>query len=162
MSDSKPIRPQERPFDNVLKRMERVMLERRCFSVSLFLFVGLVVIDQVSKKIVSRFWPHFVVCNTEGAWGISFPFPMLILMAVGILALMIGIQWRNGSFDSAFLFILAGGIGNLLDRIGDGCVTDFISVFNFPIFNGADIFLSIGCALLLRSWYREHVLSGRD
>jgi signal peptidase II len=49
--------------------------------------------------------------------------------------------------------ILSGAIGNLIDRMVNGFVVDFISFhyqdFYWPIFNFADIFISIGVILLL-------------
>jgi len=45
--------------------------------------------------------------------------------------------------------LIAGTLGNLIDRIIYGGVRDFINVniFDFPIFNFADIMLSIGVAI---------------
>ncbi|MFH1523900.1 MAG: signal peptidase II [Chloroflexota bacterium] len=43
----------------------------------------------------------------------------------------------------------AGALGNLIDRIRFGHVTDFISVGNFAIFNVADSSLSVGVAILV-------------
>lgn len=52
--------------------------------------------------------------------------------------------------------ILAGGLGNLLDRIMFGRVFDFILFhyrqWSFPIFNIADISISLGVVVLLISW----------
>jgi signal peptidase II len=45
--------------------------------------------------------------------------------------------------------MLGGGIGNLIDRILSGKVTDFIAVGRFPIFNFADSALTTGCFLLI-------------
>lgn len=45
--------------------------------------------------------------------------------------------------------IIAGGIGNLIDRISYGYVVDYLDFRVFPIFNVADIAVSCGCALLL-------------
>lgn len=51
---------------------------------------------------------------------------------------------------------LGGAIGNLIDRIRIGHVTDFISIGTFPVFNIADSSISIGCAvLLLGIWWQE-------
>ena len=43
---------------------------------------------------------------------------------------------------------LGGAVGNLIDRIMLGHVTDFISVGNFPVFNVADANISVGVAYL--------------
>ena len=47
-------------------------------------------------------------------------------------------------------FIAAGGIGNMIDRITQDYVTDFIYIIliDFPIFNVADIFVTLGTVLL--------------
>ena len=45
--------------------------------------------------------------------------------------------------------ILAGGISNLIDRLHYGCVTDFIDVHFWPVFNVADIYISIGGIIVL-------------
>ena len=51
---------------------------------------------------------------------------------------------------------LGGAIGNLIDRITIGHVTDFISVGTFPVFNVADSSITIGCiVLLLGVWWQE-------
>lgn len=51
---------------------------------------------------------------------------------------------------------LGGAIGNLIDRLTIGHVTDFISVGTFPVFNIADSSISVGCVvLLLGVWWQE-------
>ncbi len=49
------------------------------------------------------------------------------------------------------IMIFAGAIGNFIDRIAQGYVVDFFyfSLINFPIFNVADIFVTIGAILLV-------------
>lgn len=57
--------------------------------------------------------------------------------------------------------IVAGGIGNVIDRFVQGYVTDFIefSFFDFPVFNVADIGVTCGFVLLFVglaiSWHEE-------
>ena len=48
------------------------------------------------------------------------------------------------------VFIAAGGVGNMIDRLVSGYVVDFIyiSCINFPIFNVADMYVSICTAIL--------------
>lgn len=60
--------------------------------------------------------------------------------------------------------IMAGAIGNIIDRLLYGFVVDFIYfyIINFPIFNIADIFITIGTAILtilLLFYYREDDLN---
>lgn len=45
--------------------------------------------------------------------------------------------------------LLGGGLGNLVDRLGDGTVTDMIDLGWFPSFNLADIALNVGVGLVL-------------
>ena len=48
-------------------------------------------------------------------------------------------------------FIVGGGIGNMIDRIFNGYVVDFLyfELLDFPVFNVADIFVTIGAFLLV-------------
>jgi signal peptidase II len=53
---------------------------------------------------------------------------------------------------------LGGAIGNLIDRLTIGHVTDFISIGTFPVFNIADSSISVGCVvLLLGVWWQERL-----
>ena len=54
-------------------------------------------------------------------------------------------------------FILAGSIGNGIDRILKGYVIDFIKIkyINFPVFNIADIVINIGVIILIISYFRD-------
>ncbi|MEG0785459.1 MAG: signal peptidase II, partial [Christensenella sp.] len=53
-------------------------------------------------------------------------------------------------FDTAMIFIAGGAIGNLIDRVAQGYVTDMLqfSFVNFAVFNVADCFVTIGAVLL--------------
>lgn len=50
-----------------------------------------------------------------------------------------------------FVFVIAGGIGNLIDRYTLGYVVDFINplFIDFAVFNIADVYLNIGAGLML-------------
>lgn len=73
------------------------------------------------------------------------------ILVVGIIIVMIYVLRRFPSRLAVVIFslMLGGGIGNLIDRIASGKVTDFFSVGTFPIFNVADTCLTIGCGLML-------------
>jgi len=95
--------------------------------------------------------------NYAGAMGINFPGAIWVLSVFTIIV-MAGIVWymfkhRNESKMLLLLLtvIFAGGMGNLIERVFNGFVVDFIyvKIINFPCFNFADICVSAGCALLI-------------
>lgn len=53
--------------------------------------------------------------------------------------------------------VASGGVGNLIDRVVAGQVTDFFatSFINFPVFNVADIFVTCGVVLVFIFFMRE-------
>ena len=62
------------------------------------------------------------------------------------------------------LLIAAGAVGNFIDRIRQGYVVDFFyfKLINFPIFNVADIYVSVGMvilALLIFFYYKDEDLA---
>ena len=94
--------------------------------------------------------------NAGVAFGITFaPFlqSFLILLAM-IILLFLAYHTTSATQKVGLGIILGGAIANILDRLPDGRVTDFIAVWHFPVFNIADSFITIGVALLL--W--EHFL----
>jgi signal peptidase II len=49
-----------------------------------------------------------------------------------------------------------GAVGNLFDRLTVGWVTDWLSIWRFPVFNVADFCITLGViVLLLGVWYQE-------
>ncbi len=74
-----------------------------------------------------------------------------IVMLVILVILMSGKFRKYKLANAAGVLILAGGIGNMVDRLAYGYVVDFLyaKFINFPIFNFADCCVVIGAALLL-------------
>ena len=66
------------------------------------------------------------------------------------------VERDDWSLRLALSLQMGGAMGNLIDRLTIGHVTDFISVGNFPVFNIADASISVGAAVLfLGIWVRE-------
>lgn len=61
----------------------------------------------------------------------------------------------------ALAFEVGGALGNFIDRVTLGHVTDFVAVGKFPIFNVADASINIGVALMLLSILLEEIKDRR-
>lgn len=75
---------------------------------------------------------------------------MTSIMLVCVLLLLL--LRKMGTWERvAWTLILGGGIGNLIDRILNGVVVDYINLLfmNFAVFNFADICITCGVALLI-------------
>ena len=78
----------------------------------------------------------------------------LVLTAVVLAALIVAVakKWlRHPVALAAVVFIVGGGLGNMIDRALYGYVVDMIELefMNFAVFNVADSFVCIGAALLV-------------
>lgn len=64
----------------------------------------------------------------------------------------------------ALSMLIAGGIGNMIDRLALGYVVDFIDfrLIDFAIFNGADSFVCIGAGLLILALLRDIIREGKE
>lgn len=142
-------------------------------KISLYSFLFLL-IDQISKILVRMYLnlyndiiliPNFLslihVKNDGAAFSILegktiFFIIITIIVLIGIIYYIKNKKFKK--IDYIIYGMLIGGIiGNLIDRIIYGNVTDFISftIFNkpMPIFNLADTFICIGCILMI--WREE-------
>jgi len=98
--------------------------------------------------------------NTGAAFGL-FPSASLVFTVVAVLVGLAivyyfprvpGSQWP---LRVALILQFAGALGNLIDRLVVGTVTDFISVGTFPVFNVADASISVGVAVLVAGMWVE-------
>jgi len=80
---------------------------------------------------------------------------LLIMLSLLSLVVLVTALYRalprTQAYNALLWLLLAGGIGNLADRLLFGYVVDFISVqfVRFPVFNVADICLTVSAALLI-------------
>jgi|TARA_B110000014_G_scaffold181129_1_gene130425 signal peptidase II len=138
-----------------------------------FLVTTVIILDQWSKNLAKVYLQEYERWNLSNFIdltliynkGIAFSMfdyesgmqvlPLIILTLAAIsffIFLLIKDRWSLLE-EIGILFLIGGAIGNLIDRILQGSVTDFILVyynnFYFPAFNFADSFITIGILLLL-------------
>ncbi|MBS5595352.1 MAG: signal peptidase II [Clostridiales bacterium] len=133
-------------------------------------FLGIIVLmlglDQVSKwlvrdamdlgqsiPIISSLMSLTYIENRGAAFGIMAGGRVLFI-ALTFLLLAFLLWYRHQNKHQSLLLeistglIIAGALGNLIDRIVKGSVTDFIDFHFFPIFNVADIAVTCGVFLM--------------
>ncbi len=129
--------------------------------------IAILLLDQLSKYLVIKnipihdsleVIPNFFylthIKNSGAAFGI-FQGMINIFIIVSIVAVVLIIILRSLLEINSYLynaslgFILGGAIGNLIDRVIMGEVTDFLHIFFWPVFNIADSFIVIGFIILI-------------
>ena len=151
--------------ERIKERQERKWYKKRKFLIVVAVILFLVLIDQVMKivgtnyngKIIPGILNFTTVHNTGGAFGVgqnsTFTFIITNIIVLGIIIKFMLMQEQQIDKKTYFslCLILAGGIGNVIDRLFRGYVVDFIDVspmFSFPKFNIADIYIVLGWILL--------------
>lgn len=91
---------------------------------------------------------------------------LIILTSVAILAalyLLFAKRVKNKGYIWSIAFLVSGGIGNLIDRVLNGFVVDFIDfrLINFAVFNVADICAVCGCISLVIFFIIDEVKSSK-
>ena len=135
--------------------------------VSVYLWViVLVLVDQVAKLGVTNNMKDksitiiksilsFTYCENKGvafSFGNGHVSLFIVVNLIIIVGLTVYYEKNKSEFKGViskifFTMVIAGGVSNLIDRIIRGFVIDFIDVgelFNFAIFNVADIFIVVG------------------
>ena len=100
---------------------------------------------------------HFTYVENRGAaFGMlaDHRWVFMILSVVGIAAIFVYLtvtKPKSWWMRLALCFIVGGGVGNMIDRIARGYVIDFIDCrfINFYVFNVADSFVCVGCAMFI-------------
>ena len=125
--------------------------------------VGIFLLDHVTKMaalfwlpdIPVRVFPFFqlrYVENTGAAFGLMQGGNLLLIFVMlGIIVYLLKSWTELCSYGKMVkvgcIFILAGAIGNLYDRITLGYVVDFLDFLVWPVFNVADSFITVGVCL---------------
>lgn len=144
------------------------------YQISLLIILALTVLDQLTKYLIVwlipynfdnpnlipsyQIIPNFLYIthhhNDGAAWGILSGQMIFLFIITGFALLMFAFLFKDIDYKAkkmytyAIIFLIAGTIGNFIDRLFLGYVIDFIDVYlgnyDFPIFNVADSLLTIG------------------
>ncbi len=147
---------------------------------------GIIIADQISKLIALYFLPEvgesvniisgvFSLQHVENRGALAGSFAdqrwvFMIVSTIAIVAIIVYI-WKAKPQSIwqklPLAFVLGGGVGNMIDRVFRGSVTDFINfeflpfpsvsfedgfsieITDFPVFNIADCFITVGCIWLV-------------
>ena len=142
------------------------------YKINLIIVSIVIILDQISKYYISLNYDYFLnrnilffsinyIRNYGAAFNI-FEGNRIFLSSISIFSSLILIYFiffskKLNTFDRYGLsLILSGSLGNGIDRIIKGYVIDFINLklFNFPIFNIADIAINIGCIILIFNYFK--------
>ncbi len=134
-------------------------------------FAVLVIVDQITKymaidrlkgqpalKLIDGVFELQYLENRGAAFGmlqngqVFFVFAAVVMMtAILFVLIKAPMEKKYRPWHVFLVMIAAGGIGNMIDRLRLDYVVDFFyfSLIDFPIFNVADIYVTVGTALFL-------------
>jgi signal peptidase II len=137
----------------------------------------IIILDQTTKTLVRRnlalgeWWspwewlePYVRIVNwknTGAAFGIlpslgDFIAILTVVVAIAIIYYFPRVPREDWTLRLAMCLTFGGALGNLIDRLTIGWVTDYMSIWRFPVFNVADFCITLGViVLLLGVWSQE-------
>ncbi len=147
---------------NFIKKNSKILI---CIAI----FIGILIVDLITKAVVASNMKLFetipviqdvfhitYVQNTGAAFSILED-KMLFFYIITPIALILGTwflikEWKHSMFQNVIIVsILAGALGNFIDRVFLGYVRDMFDfrLINFAVFNVADIALTVGCGVFI-------------
>lgn len=140
-------------------------------AIACFLCFILVLLDQITKYfadiklnskndkiILGDFLQLHYLENKGAAFGILnnkryFFIILTVFFCIIFIYLFIKIP-KTRKFNPLWIssiFVFSGAIGNFIDRIRNGYVIDFfyVKIINFPVFNVADIYITVSCISII-------------
>jgi signal peptidase II len=143
----------------------------RPWGLALTLCAIIVVLDQGAKALVEAHLALGEQVNMLGPIeltlsynsGVAFGFAsggggVLIAFTFGALVFIGALFARNPTRPGMWVpigLLIGGAIGNLIDRVGSGEVTDYIDILSWPAFNLADAAITVGTVLLALIYLRD-------
>jgi signal peptidase II len=146
----------------------------RAWARTALVLVAVVILDQVTKALVrhgidegasNSVFPAVSLVHVRNK-GVAFGFfsgggwivPAITGIALAALVTYFVLHPERSGLWLATGLLLGGAIGNVIDRIRDGAVTDFIKLPHWDAFNVADMAITFGVLTLL--WVLEGPRSG--
>lgn len=133
--------------------------------------IFLISLDQLTKFLATKYLqnnkPYVIIDNVleltyvenrGAAFGILqnkqilfYALTVIVLMVICVLLYKIDSINKNLMYFIFLILIFSGAIGNFIDRLKNKYVVDFIyfKPIDFPVFNFADIYITIACVLML-------------
>jgi signal peptidase II len=120
--------------------------------------------------VIPRFFNIVHTENPGAAFGMFSDSPtewrgiLLVGISVAVMTILGVMLWRTAAAQSqvmstGLVLVFGGALGNLVDRLFRGTVTDFLQLlfgsYEFPSFNVADSAITIGAGLLLIDLWRS-------
>ena len=151
-------------------RKNKKSILTRSVAVSAVLVGALLVLDQLTKSwvagsmelyerktVIDNFFWIYYIQNTGAGFSMFEDMGIVFfsVLTIGALALLVWyfIKVKSEFTRFSLALIFAGAIGNYIDRLVFGYVRDFLSFnlfgWHFPVFNVADICISVGFVLLV-------------
>ncbi len=121
--------------DQLTKAAVRASIER---GEVVELFAGLGLVNVRNRGVA------FGLFSGAGPWlALIVGVALLVLVATFVVHADVPLAWLPGGL------LLGGALGNLVDRVREGAVTDFIDLPSWPAFNLADSSITVGVLALL-------------
>ncbi len=140
------------------------------FFLDILFFILLVILDQITKNLAVIYLkdkPAYVLWdgvfelhyleNSGAAFGmlqnqkiLFVTIAVVILVIIGYLLIKLPRNKHYAMLEILLVLIASGAVGNMIDRVQFNYVVDFFYFkwIDFPIFNVADIYVSVSCVLL--------------
>lgn len=141
--------------------MERKKIIEKKSILIIIIVIVLIITDQFSKMImikkditiIPNFFSLTYIENRGIAFSTKWKMTLIILISLLLIfSIIYGIikSFKYKKIPIILAVILSGSLGNMIDRLFRRYVIDFINIkfLNFPIFNLADIMITLGIIIL--------------
>jgi signal peptidase II len=142
------------------------MTARVAKLVLILLVLGVTGCDQASKRWAEDDLPGHPRTLVAGRLDLAYaqnhgtafsvvenvPVPAVLVAGLAMVGALGVALWRRrhevSPLTAGYALVIAGALGNLIDRVTHGYVVDFVHLHGWPVFNVADCAIAVGAVLL--------------